>query len=255
MALANFSKYRPFLIVLASSLFVTVIVLAGLLIFYPRDEVQVAEVAEAVELDTQPNDDLLSTEAVSALIAEQCECPDDCQCPPETTAARRDDALDASGATTSSRAERNQGMEEANQQRDSSVASASTTSVIVHSQNGSTKQEVSRPASTKVNTKANTKAVASARANEPSSLLPHTFYWVQLFSSNRHEQAETVQSKLERYSLEGIIVQHNIDGVPYYRLRVGPYYNRDEADKFLTWLRRDPIFNAGYVVQANRNGR
>ena len=88
-------------------------------------------------------------------------------------------------------------------------------------------------------------------AAPPDTRATHT-YWVQLFSSDRHERTDRAQATLARYQVDGIISDHTINGIRYYRLRIGPYTEYHEAQKFLAWLNQGDIFSNGYVVQADQ---
>lgn len=71
-----------------------------------------------------------------------------------------------------------------------------------------------------------------ARQSTAGSLL------VQVFSSNDQEQARRVLERVRSGGYEVVMLQGDIDGRPMYRVRVGPYSNRDEAEKVADRIRR-----------------
>ena len=76
-----------------------------------------------------------------------------------------------------------------------------------------------------------------------------TEYWIQLIASPNRDRVEQVRGMLADYSLGGRVTTRDVDGQLYYRLRVGPYENRDEAEKFLTWIREIEGFENAYISE------
>ena len=75
-------------------------------------------------------------------------------------------------------------------------------------------------------------------------------YWIQLFSSNRLESTQRAEIELEKYQIEGVVSQKQINGKDYYRLRVGPFLTSGEAEKFIGWFQNSDQFVDSYVVHA-----
>ncbi|MDR3284324.1 MAG: SPOR domain-containing protein [Treponema sp.] len=64
-------------------------------------------------------------------------------------------------------------------------------------------------------------------------------YWVQAASYSAKRNADTVRSALEAQKLPGEVFTHaGQDGTIYYRVRVGPYETKKEAEYWQTELRR-----------------
>lgn len=72
-------------------------------------------------------------------------------------------------------------------------------------------------------------------------------YWIQVVSSPNRDTVERARERLEERSLGSVIFPIDIEGTRFYRLRVGPYPDRQEADKFLVWIRDLPGFAESYV--------
>ena len=73
-------------------------------------------------------------------------------------------------------------------------------------------------------------------------------YWIQLFSSRQLESTQRAQLELAQYQIEGVISKVHIEGVDYYRLRVGPFLSKNEAEKFIVWFQNNDQFAGSYVV-------
>lgn len=72
-------------------------------------------------------------------------------------------------------------------------------------------------------------------------------YWIQVVSSPNRDTVEQARETLQQRSLGSVIFPIEIEGTRFYRLRVGPYPDRQEADKFLVWIRELPGFAESYV--------
>ncbi len=72
-------------------------------------------------------------------------------------------------------------------------------------------------------------------------------YWIQVVSSPNRDTVEQARETLSERSLGSVIFPVEIEGRRFYRLRVGPYPDRQEADKFLVWIRDLPGFDDSYV--------
>ncbi|TVQ20983.1 MAG: hypothetical protein EA383_17765 [Spirochaetaceae bacterium] len=72
-------------------------------------------------------------------------------------------------------------------------------------------------------------------------------YWIQVVSSPNRDTVEQARETLSERSLGSVIFPVEIEGRRFYRLRIGPYPDRQEADKFLVWIRDLPGFDDSYV--------
>lgn len=89
---------------------------------------------------------------------------------------------------------------------------------------------------------ARTPSVVAAPAPAPRAVpapAPRTApqaYWVQVISSPNLDTAEQAQRTLAERQLGTRIMTREINGTIYYRLRLGPFAVRTEAEKFLDWV-------------------
>lgn len=81
-----------------------------------------------------------------------------------------------------------------------------------------------------------------------------TEYWIQTGSFASKLNAEKVRSSLTAKYLAAEIFTKQVSGKMTYRVRVGPYANKKEADYWLGTLRDSPDFKGSYVseVKARR---
>jgi cell division septation protein DedD len=81
-----------------------------------------------------------------------------------------------------------------------------------------------------------------------------TEYWIQLIASPNRDRVEQARLALAEYNLGGRVTTRDVSGTLYYRLRVGPYLAKAEANKFLDWIQGIEGFGNSYVslVHAQR---
>jgi DedD protein len=72
-------------------------------------------------------------------------------------------------------------------------------------------------------------------------------YWIQAGSYTTKDRAEQVKGALMEKGVVSRITSREIDGETYFRVRIGPYENSGEADKFLEWVRTMNGFETSYV--------
>ena len=73
--------------------------------------------------------------------------------------------------------------------------------------------------------------------------------WIQLISSPSRDRVERARRLIADQQLHGIIFTANINDQQFYRLRVGPFGNSAEAQKFLQWLQAIPEFSDSFIVK------
>jgi len=76
-----------------------------------------------------------------------------------------------------------------------------------------------------------------------------TEYWIQVIASPVKDTVLQAQQQLEEQNLAGRISLKSVDGKDYYRLRVGPYQDKGEAEKFLGWIRDMKSFGSSYISE------
>jgi cell division protein FtsN len=87
-------------------------------------------------------------------------------------------------------------------------------------------------------------AKPSAPAAKPVSV---TEYWIQLGSYEVSARAEDMARSLEEKGLAPKITTRVVGGRTYFRVRVGPYLSKAEAQKFLGWVRAVKGFESSYI--------
>jgi DedD protein len=74
-----------------------------------------------------------------------------------------------------------------------------------------------------------------------------TEYWIQAGSFSSAARAEEVARKLEEKGLAARTTTRDLNGKTHFRVRVGPYSNKAEAEKFLGWIRELKGFESSYI--------
>ncbi|TVQ38768.1 MAG: SPOR domain-containing protein [Spirochaetaceae bacterium] len=76
-----------------------------------------------------------------------------------------------------------------------------------------------------------------------------TEYWIQVIASPSRDRVEQARVTLEERGLRGRITTRTVDNTVFYRLRVGGYSERAEAEKFLAWIREIEGFSQSYISE------
>jgi len=63
--------------------------------------------------------------------------------------------------------------------------------------------------------------------------------WIQVYSSTNGSNAENLAAKLRRSSFKALVLEAEGSGEKIYRVRVGPYARREDADRAAARLRRE----------------
>ena len=98
-------------------------------------------------------------------------------------------------------------------------------------------------------------AQASAPRQTAASAAPaqkslHRDFWVQAGSFSSRERADGVKTTLDNKGLSAIITNQIIDGNTFYRVRVGPYTSRNEADYWLAMVKSIDGFQDSLVWES-----
>lgn len=83
----------------------------------------------------------------------------------------------------------------------------------------------------------------------PVKKVTKTEYWIQAGSFSSLSKATDVKSHLTEIGTASTISTTNVNGTDYYRVRLGPYGEKLEADKFLEWLKAVKGFESSYVSE------
>jgi DedD protein len=74
-------------------------------------------------------------------------------------------------------------------------------------------------------------------AKTPAAAKVYDNYWVQAGSFSVKARAEGVKETLASKGISSIIENREVGGKPFFRVRVGPYTSRDEADYWLVFIK------------------
>jgi DedD protein len=80
-------------------------------------------------------------------------------------------------------------------------------------------------------------------------------YWIQAGSYTSKTSAEEVRDTLAKKGFSSRITLKEVEGTRYYRVRIGPYRKKAEADKFLGWVREIKRFEKSYISRVYRQKR
>jgi DedD protein len=136
----------------------------------------------------------------------------------------------------------------------SSATAANTTAATAPASAASTSPSAytpAPPAAAKPSGSASSSGAAAKPSAKPS--LPKsvtlTEYWIQAGSFTSRSRAEDLQRDLAAKGLSSIISLSEIDGRGWYRVRIGPYTAKSEADSWLIKIRALPGCDEAYVSQ------
>jgi DedD protein len=74
-----------------------------------------------------------------------------------------------------------------------------------------------------------------------------TEYWIQAGSFSSAARADEVARRLEERGLATRTSTRDLNGKTHFRVRVGPYASKAEAEKFLGWIRELKGFETSYI--------
>jgi len=72
-------------------------------------------------------------------------------------------------------------------------------------------------------------------------------YWIQAGSYKSNSKAEELKSQLTSKGITSRIITRDINGTTFFRVRIGPYVNKNEAEKFLSWIKKINGLEKSYI--------
>jgi DedD protein len=72
-------------------------------------------------------------------------------------------------------------------------------------------------------------------------------YWIQTGSYSSHSRAEDMAAMLTNQGLSGRVTTREVDGRTFFRVRIGPYAEKAEAEKFLSWVHDVKGLETSYI--------
>ena len=76
-----------------------------------------------------------------------------------------------------------------------------------------------------------------------------TEYWIQAGSFTSLSKATDVKTTLNKNGATSTISTTNVNGTDFFRVRLGPYSDQMEADKFLSWIKAVKGFENSYISE------
>ena len=273
-------QHKILVVIISVSLFVAVLLGAGLLLFYPRDDQQSVQTASAdrgasgEEFDPieylreseqeGPDFESKDTESGSGdvvIVYGQKESETAGPEGQEDSAGTKSDddaatgrdresvdqASDEAAERPASAAETDSGQAQNDRQPDRSAAEKRAEERVASAREEAAAQRESQQAAERK--KAQDAAAAERQRSRPSQGETGTNYWIQVISSPNLGVVRDAQATLDERNLGSRITTKSVDGTNYFRLRVGPYSKRKEAEKFLGWVQRIEGFKESYISE------
>ncbi|MGL1894435.1 MAG: SPOR domain-containing protein [Spirochaetaceae bacterium] len=108
-----------------------------------------------------------------------------------------------------------------------------------------------KPQSNKTLKQTATKTTVVKKPTTPEQkLITVKAYWIQVGSFSTTSQANKSVSLLKEKGLSSRVVLSSVNGKSVYRVRIGAYESKDEADKFTTEVRKIEGFEESYVSES-----
>ena len=124
-------------------------------------------------------------------------------------------------------------------------------------QKGTSPQKPSKAASSFVQTNVREKPVKSEKSVSKTKTRPRKTakrvlttvkeYWIQAGSYKSNTKAEELKARLVSQGVSSRILTRDIKGTTFFRVRIGPYANKPEAEKFLSWIKRIKGLKSSYI--------
>jgi DedD protein len=111
---------------------------------------------------------------------------------------------------------------------------------------GSAKPAPTRPAPAKP------APATQGAAPKPAASQPAQVYWIQAASFKSRSSAEATVAALGEKGVTSRIQVSDQSGQAYFRVRVGPYTSRGEAEKFLGWIKGVKGLEQSYIAVVSR---
>ena len=76
-----------------------------------------------------------------------------------------------------------------------------------------------------------------------------TEYWIQAGSFSQRSSAELARENLKSREFDSVIFTKTVDGTEFFRVRIGPYRYRAEAEKFLEYVKNIDTFEQSQIYE------
>ena len=100
--------------------------------------------------------------------------------------------------------------------------------------------------------------VAEVKRSAPLAKLTPTLplheFWVQVGSFASRARASALEQRLSDHGIVSRVTTRSTDTDVFFRVRVGPYGSRDEAEKFLAWVQQVDGMDGSYISEVRNSG-
>ena len=257
-------QHKTLLIIVSIAVVLAAIIGGGIWLFYPRTPGDAMAQSEnrlpSGGLEWEPSDFLLSDGDRPGLDSEEDPEPDEFQVtygvvydaqpqtgpagdsnePPPGTGSRTPfvtqadtatpSAASSDAAATASPSSRASSGVQTTQPASTTASPAQTTASPRTTESATT----TSPASS--TTRSSASAAGTSSSGSDSATTADRAYWVQVISSPNRDTVEQAQRTLREHQLGSRILTKEIEGTTYFRVRLGPFAVRSEAEKFLDWV-------------------
>jgi cell division septation protein DedD len=83
----------------------------------------------------------------------------------------------------------------------------------------------------------------------PAKTVRVTEYWIQAGSFTMRSSAESARLNLKQQEFDSVIFTKSVGGTDYYRVRIGPYRYKAEAEKFLEYVKHIENFEQSQIYE------
>jgi DedD protein len=105
---------------------------------------------------------------------------------------------------------------------------------------------------TKTVTKATTVSSKPVTKSTPATNIIYTDYWIQTGAFTSKVRAESVKEELAMKGISSYTEVKEVQGKTYYRVRLGPYTSKNEAEYWLNLVKSFDGFNDSYISVVQR---
>ncbi|MBN1797799.1 MAG: SPOR domain-containing protein [Spirochaetales bacterium] len=114
-----------------------------------------------------------------------------------------------------------------------------------------TKESATKPKDTTPKTTAKTTSSGIATSPAKSRTVLAKEYWIQAGSYIDRHKADDLNDFLMEKGLPGRISTKSVNGKTFYRVRIGPYTIKKEAEKFLIWVKALNGLETSYISEVS----
>lgn len=244
---------KTLIVIVSVSLFVAAVLGLGLVLFYPREEPQVAQPGE----EARARDDF---DAIEYLRDEGDQRPSlDVDEDADDRDEEEDDVVIVYGESVEERgrdrreADEVDGADDSREESPPAERSAPQEETEEAEAEGEPEESAPQPEPAPEEPEEQEESATPARAAPQSEAETRTVevteYWIQVVATTSRDRIDRARERLSEHQLKGRVTTKNVEGKTFYRLRVGPYTNKEEAGKFLDWVNDIEGFGESYISE------